>query len=60
MKASLPLMESVLIPLAKSFLIPLGLPVRMSAADAAIQTKMHGLGTTTIIISNEKMEEEWE
>ena len=51
-------MESVLIPLAKSFLIPLGLPVGMSAADAAIQTKMHGLGTTTIIISNEKMEEE--
>ena len=58
MKAILPLMESVLIPLAKSFLIPLGLPVGMSAADAAIQTKMHGLGTTTIIISNEKMEEE--
>ena len=58
MKASLPLMESVLIPLAKSFLIPLGLPVRMSAADAAIQTKMHGLGTTTIINTKEKMEEE--
>ena len=28
----------------------------MSAADAAIQKKIHGSGTTVLIISNEEME----
>ena len=46
--------ENVLKPLAKSFLIPLGLTAAASATDAAIHKKMFGLGTTTII-SNEEM-----
>ena len=55
-------MESVLTPLAKSVLIPLGLSWGMSLADAAIQNKIYGSGhrlnlvsrTTALIISNEK------
>ena len=46
--------ENVLKPLAKSFLISLGLTAAASATDAAIHKKMFGLGTTTII-SNEEM-----
>ena len=55
MTAGLPLMKSVLSPLAKSVLLPLGLTTGMSAADAAIQ--MYGSGITAIIISNEEMED---
>ena len=40
--------------LAKSALIPLGLTEAASAADAAIQKKMFGWGTRTLIISNEE------
>ena len=40
MKAVLPFMKSVLTPLAKSILLPLGLSAGMSAADAAIQKKI--------------------
>ena len=36
MTAGLPLMESVLTPLAKSVLLPLGLSAGMSAADAGM------------------------
>ena len=58
-------MESVLTPLAKSVLIPLGLSWGMSPADAVIQNKIYGLGhhsnlasrTTALIISNEEMED---
>ena len=57
MTAGLPLMKSVLNPLAKSVLIPLGLSAVMSAADAAIQKKIYGSGTTALIISNEQMED---
>ena len=39
MKAGLPLMESLLTPLAKIALIPLGLSAGMSAADAVIERK---------------------
>ena len=35
-------MQSVLTPLAKSVLIPLGLSKGMSAADASIQKKIYG------------------
>ena len=50
-------MKSVLIPLAKSVLLPLGLSAGMSAADAAIQKKICGSGKTMLIISNEGMED---
>ena len=50
-------MKSVLKPLAKSVLLLLGLSAGMSAADAAIQKKTYGSGTTASIISNEEMED---
>ena len=56
MITSLPLMKSVLPPLAKSVLIPLGLSAGMSAADGAIQNKIYRSRTTVLIITNEKME----
>ena len=49
-----PLMK-VAIPLAKLFLAPLGITAAASAIDAGYQKKMHGSGTTTLIISNEEM-----
>ena len=39
----------------KTVLIPLGLTAAESATDAAIYKKMFGSGKTTLIISNEKM-----
>ena len=45
------------VPLAKSILAPLGITVAASAIDAGIQRKIHGFGTTTLIISNEEMNE---
>ena len=46
----------ILKPLAKSFLIPLRLTAAAAAAtDAAIHNQMFGSGTTTLIISNEEM-----
>ena len=47
-----PLMK-VAIPLAKNVLAPLGITAAASAIDAGIQKKIHGSGTTTLIISNE-------
>ena len=47
-----PLMK---IPLAKNVLAPLGITAAASAIDAGIQKKIHGSGTTTLIMSNEKM-----
>ena len=55
LKTCLPLMKNVLKPLAKSDLIPLGLTAAASATDAAIQKKIFGSGMTTLIISNEEM-----
>ena len=49
-----PLMK-VAIPLAKIVLGPLGITAAASAIDAGTQKKIHGSGTTTLIISNEKM-----
>ena len=57
MTASLPLMKSVINPLAKSLLIPLELSSGMSAVDAAIQKKVYGSVTTALIISNKEMED---
>ena len=54
-KAGLPLIKNIIKPLAKSVLIPLGLAAAASAADAGIHKKILGSGTTTLIISNEKM-----
>ena len=51
----MPLIGNVLKPLAKSVLIPLGLTAAASARDAAIHKKMSGSGFTTLIISNEEM-----
>ena len=48
-----PLMK-VTVPLAKNILAPLGVTSAASAIDTGIQKKMHGSGTTTLIISNEK------
>ena len=45
----------VVVPLAKDILAPLGITAAASAIDAGIQKKMHGSGTTTLIISNEEM-----
>ena len=62
-------MKNIIKPLAKSVLIPLGLTVAASAADAEIHKKVLGSGkhcldlalpkqykTTTLIISNDEME----
>ena len=51
----MPLIGNVLKPLAKSILIPLGLTTAASATDAVIHKKLSGFGTTTLIISNEEM-----
>ena len=44
-------MKSLLTPLAKYILIPLGL----MAADVAIQKKINGSGMTALIISNKEI-----
>ena len=55
LKAGLPLIKNVIKPLAKSVLIPLGLTAAASAADAGIHKKILGSGNTTLIISNEEI-----
>ena len=50
----LPLIGNVLKPLAKSILIPLGLTAA-AATDAPIHKKMFESGNTTLIISNEEI-----
>ena len=45
----------VAVPLAKNILAPLGIHAAPSAIDAGIRKKIHGSGTTTLIISNEEM-----
>ena len=42
-------------PLGKNILASVALTAAMSAIDGAIQKKIHGSGTTTLIISNEEM-----
>ena len=45
----------VAIPLAKNVLAPLGLTAAISAIDGRIKKTMLGSGTTTLIISNDEM-----
>ena len=45
----------VVVPLPKNILAPLGITAAASAIDEGIQKKVHGSGTTTLIISNEEM-----
>ena len=49
------LLMKVAIPLAKNVLALLGVTAATSAIDARIQKKVHGSGATTLIISNEEM-----
>ena len=53
----MPLIGNIPKPLAKSVLIPLGLMAATSTTDAAIHKKLFGSGFTTLIISNEEMED---
>ena len=46
---------TIAIPLAKIILATLGTTAAASAIDAGIQKKIHGSGTTTLIIPNEEM-----
>ena len=59
LKTGLPLMKSVIKPLAKSVLVPSGLTAETSAADAGIHKKILGSGhnkNTTLIISKDEMD----
>ena len=55
LKTGLPVIENVLKKLAKSVLISFELTAAASATDAALRKKMFGPGFTTLIISNEEM-----
>ena len=57
LKPGLPLMNNVLRPLAITVLIPLGLTVAASVADAAIQKTTFRSGMNTQIVSNEEMDD---
>ena len=62
LKTGLPLMKSVIKPLAKSVLIPLGLTAAVSAADIRIHKKILGPGKASnnngiLIISNDEMDD---
>ena len=47
----------VAVLLAKNVLAPLGITAAASAIYAGIQKKLHGSGTTTLIILNKEMDE---
>ena len=53
----LPLVKNVFTSLAKMVLLPLKLMTATSAIDVAIQKKTHKSGMTTLIISNEEMDD---
>ena len=55
LKSGLPLIGNVLKPLANSVLTPLGSPLAASVTDPSNHKKMFGSGATTLIISNEEM-----
>ena len=59
LKTGLPLIKSVIKPLAKSVLVPLELTAAASAADAGIHKKIlrSGHNNTTLIISNDEMDD---
>ena len=45
----------IAVPFAKNIFASLGIKAPASALDAGIQKKIHGSGTTTLIISDEEM-----
>ena len=45
------------VPIAKNIIAPLGVTAAVSVIDWGIQKKIHGSGTTTLIISNEEMKD---
>ena len=49
------LLMKVAIPLAKNILAPIGITAVAAAIDAGIQNKIHGSGTTTLIIWNKEI-----
>ena len=51
-----PLMK-VAMPLAKNVLAPLAISAAMSAIDGSIKKKMLGSGTTTLIVSNDEIDD---
>ena len=55
LQTGLPLIKNVITPLVKSVLIRLRLTAAVLAADAGIDKKILGSGTTTLIISNNEM-----
>ena len=55
LKTGLPLIGNVFKPLAKSVLIPLELTAATSTIDAAIHKKIFASVVTTLIISNEEV-----
>ena len=55
LKTGLPLIKNVIKPIAKGVLVPLGFTTAASAADAGIHKKILESGTTTLIISNEEI-----
>ena len=55
LKTGWPFIGNVLKPLAKSVLISLGLTAAASATDAAVRKTLFRFGNTTLIISNEEM-----
>ena len=57
LKTGLLLIKNIIKPLAKHILIPLGLTAAASAADAGIHKQISGSGTTTLIMSNDKMKD---
>ena len=58
LRTGLPLMKSVIQPLAKSVLIPLRLTAAASGADAGMHKKVLGSGhNQTLIISTDEMED---
>ena len=57
LKTGWPLIKIVIKPLAQSVLISLRLTAAASAADAGIHKKRLGSGNTTLIISNNEMED---
>ena len=57
LKTGLPLIGNVMKPLAESVLIPLRLTAEAAATDATIHKTMFGSGFTTLVISNEEMED---
>ena len=55
LKTGLPLIKKVIKPLAKSVSVPLGVTAAASVADAGIHKKILGSGNTTLIISNDEI-----